>query len=120
MLFGVKADWQNIIAYYEWADVEMDVTGRPGDSESWYATLGYRLGAWLPHVTVQNWERSNQNGHDITTLGVAYTLAPAVVIKAETGRIKTDNVATGKAGLFDSTPSDDSTRLSSVAVDLVF
>ncbi len=115
---GVKVDWNDWIAYVEGAKVEMDfkmMGVAVGDSDSWYATLGHRFGRWLPHVTYQDWSRDNDDGHRITTVGLNYNISNKVVVKAEGSQIKTDG-----DGLFDSTPSDDSMRMFSVAVDMVF
>ncbi len=122
-LLGAKIDWNNIVAYVEAAQVEMDFTmmGRTvGNSDSWYATLGYRMGKFLPHVTRQEWERDNGANHQISTLGVAYSLSDSVVIKAEQSRIETDNFATAGSGLFYSTPASGSTDMTSIAVDVIF
>lgn len=121
-LIGAKMDWNNIVAYAEAAKVEMDVSMmgvKTGDSDAWYATLGYRFGDFLPHITRQEWERDNGNGHQISTLGLSYSVSSAMVLKLEQSRIETDNFAT-KAGLFDATPSDGSTSMTSIAVDIIF
>ncbi|HHH36051.1 MAG TPA: hypothetical protein ENK48_04395 [Gammaproteobacteria bacterium] len=115
---GIKVDWNDWIAYAEAAQVKMDfkMMGKSvGDSDSWYATLGHRFGRWLPHVTYQDWSRDNGDGHQITTLGLNCNLSSKVVVKAEGSRIETD----GK-GLFEDRPAGDSTRMFSVAVDMVF
>ncbi|NOY63241.1 MAG: porin [Gammaproteobacteria bacterium] len=121
-LFGIKVDWNDIVAYVEAAKVEMDVTmmgKQVGDSDAWYATLGYRIGKFLPHITRQEWDRDNGNNQRISTLGVAYSLTDSVVIKAEQSRIETDDFAT-QAGLFDVSPSSDSVDMTSIAVDVIF
>lgn len=121
-LIGAKMDWNNVVAYVEAAQVEMDVTMmgvKTGASDSWYATLGYRFGKFLPHFTTQEWERDNGNGHQISTLGLAYSLSDSMVLKVEQSRIETDNFAT-KAGLFEASPSDGSTDMTTVAVDIMF
>lgn len=116
---GVKIDWNDWIVYAERAQVQMDFKDMmgvsAGDSDSWYATLGHRFGKWLPHLTYQDWDRDNGNGHQISTLGLNYDISSKVVVKGEVSKIDTDG-----DGLFDSTPSDDSTRMFSVAVDMVF
>ncbi len=122
-LIGIKVDWNNIIAYAEAAQVTMDVSNmmgkKIGDSDVWYATLGYRIGQFLPHFTRQEWDRDNGNNHTISTLGLAYTLSSSVVIKVEQSQIETDNFAT-QAGLFNIMPTDGSTNLTSLAVDIIF
>lgn len=121
-LVGIKLDWNNIVAYAEAAKVEMDVTvmgKKVGNSDVWYATLGYRIGKFLPHITHQDWERGNGDNHQISTLGLAYSLSDAVVLKAEQSRIDTDNFAT-QTGLFESVPSSGSMNMTSIAVDIIF
>lgn len=119
---GIKIDWNNIVAYSEAARVSMDVKmagNAIGDSDSWYATLGYRLGQLLPHVTVQDWERDNGSAHHITTLGLTYSMSAKSDVKFELSNIDTETSGPNTA-LFDGAPSDNSTKLYSLAVDLVF
>ena len=121
-LIGVKVDWHNIVAYAEAAKVEMDVTMmgvRTGDSDVWYATLGYRMGKFLPHITRQDWERGNGDNHQMSTLGLAYSFTDAVVLKLEQSRITTNNFAT-QLGLFESAPASGSVNMTSLAVDVIF
>lgn len=50
---GFNLDMANIVVYAEWQKRTTDETlSRAfGDTESYYATLGYRFGKWLPHLT---------------------------------------------------------------------
>ena len=121
-LVGLKVDWENILVYSEYTSVEMDtVSGgvKIGNSEAWYATLGYRFGKFLPHYTFQTWDRDNGNGHDITTLGLNYQFSPWVVLKTEFSTIETDNYTTNP-GLFEASPSSDSVSMTSIALDVIF
>jgi len=135
---GIKADWNNVIAYAEYAKVEMDTEGMMKDrmnSDSWYATLGYRMGQWMPHVTVQDWQQksgmgaTDGYGSAITTVGLNYSISPKTVVKFEVSTIETDQfnntalLATEGVGLFPSDsplPADDSTQMYSIALDTVF
>jgi len=123
-LAGVKVDWNNIVAYAESASVKMDIKMAGVsvmNSDSWYATLGYRvMDRFLPHYTYQNWEQDDGDGHKISTLGINYTVSRNAVVKLEYSNIKTDNnglfvddvgVATAPAG---------DTKMTSLAVDVVF
>ncbi len=125
---GVKVDWNNLIAYAEAASVTMDFENMSGvaagDSDSWYATLGYRLGKWLPHLTYQDWSRDNGNGHQIATLGLNYSVSSKVVLKGELSQVDTD-----QSGLFITDTDGDgvpdvtiggSTNMFSLALDMVF
>ncbi len=51
---GLNLDLANVVIYAEWQERKTSATlARPfGDTESWYATIGYRMGKWLPHITV--------------------------------------------------------------------
>ena len=121
-VIGVKIDWNDIVVYTEKSKVTMDVTmmgTKPGDSDAWYATLGYRMGKFLPHITRQAWERGNGDNHQMSTLGLAYSFTDSVVLKVERSRIDTDDYAT-QPGLFESSPSSGSTNMTSVAVDVIF
>ncbi len=50
---GLTFDVANVVVYAEWQErTTTDTLSRPfGDQEAWYATLGYRMGKWLPHLT---------------------------------------------------------------------
>ena len=50
---GLSLDLSNIIVYAEWTTRTTDGTlSRPfGDQDAWYATLGYRIGKFMPHIT---------------------------------------------------------------------
>ncbi len=50
---GFNLDMANFVIYAEWQKRTTDEgLSRPfGDTEAYYATLGYRFGKWLPHLT---------------------------------------------------------------------
>ena len=50
---GFNLDLANFVAYAEWTQRTTDETlSRAfGDTEAYYATIGYRFGKWLPHLT---------------------------------------------------------------------
>jgi hypothetical protein len=50
---GFNLDLANVVAYAEWTQRTTDETlSRAfGDTEAYYATIGYRIGKWLPHIT---------------------------------------------------------------------
>lgn len=129
-LFGVKVDWNNIVAYAEAAQVEMDNVMMPGamDSDSWYATFGYRIGQWLPHVTVQDWSQNRGYGQSVNAVGLNYSLSSKSVIKFEVSQIDSDKMTAdpllnNAIGLFHNDGadlSDDSAQVISIALDTVF
>lgn len=118
-LVGINADWNNIVFFGEWADVEMDVSNMMGvkilDSSAWYTTLGYRLSDQLmPYATHQQWEQGDGDGHKIATAGLRYGLSPSIALKLEQSNIKTTNT-----GLFAAAPTGD-TAMTSIAIDVIF
>ncbi len=72
---GLTLDMANVVVYAEWTDrTTTDTLSRPfGDQDAWYATLGYRFGKWLPHLTYA------------TIDGKASTVTPQAVSCGETG-----------------------------------
>jgi hypothetical protein len=50
---GLNLDIANFVLYSEWTKrTTTDTLSRAfGDTEAYYATLGYRIGKWLPHIT---------------------------------------------------------------------
>lgn len=50
---GLTFDIANFVVYAEWTDrTTTDTLSRAfGDTEAYYATLGYRIGKFLPHIT---------------------------------------------------------------------
>jgi len=120
LLYGVKADWNDIIFYAERGDITMgDIAMMK--ATSWYATIGYRFGKLLPHLTYQSYEQgkgSMQEGQQhIATLGLRWDFMPSVAFKTELSQIKTDK----GVGLFlpTSTPAD-SVNMISFGLDTVF
>ena len=53
MATGFNLDLANFVVYAEWQKRTTDekLSQAFGDTEAYYATLGYRFGKWLPHLT---------------------------------------------------------------------
>ncbi len=115
---GMRIDWNNIIGYAEWAETDMEAAIMNGSS--WYATLGYQFGDWLPHLTYQYFERgtgsASPHEQNMTTAGLRYDLSDAADLKLEYSVINTER----GQGLFENAPVDDSVNRIGVAVDVVF
>jgi len=115
-VFGVKVDWNNYIVYAETSEVTMG-TMIAMKSDSSYATLGYRVGKLLPHVTLEKYKQGNvDDDQTITKLGLRYDIFPDTALKFEIGTIKTDK----GQGLFDGVPSKSSVDIYGFSVDVVF
>ena len=78
---GFNLDMANVVVYAEWQKRTTDETlSRAfGDTESYYATLGYRFGKWLPHLTFASIEG------EASTVGLPTNGAAEVVSGPATG-----------------------------------
>jgi len=121
---GASIDWNNVIAYTEY--FERDIDGQANaffpNQKGWYATLGYRLRRFLPHITYAQLRDDNSSSDAGTgleqnslTLGLRYELGTGAAIKLEAQRVEPEN---GSRGLF-LAPEDD-VNIYSIAVDVIF
>ena len=135
---GLSWDVSNFVGYTEF--VTRDITdgnvnsmeGVFPDQDAWYVTLGYRMGKYLPHLTVANSEAEPVTGgnpgvsQDSITLGIRYEINDSAAFKFEVQSIEPD-LAAGSYGLFnqqnglpaDFSPGDSATMISA-AVDVIF
>lgn len=58
--FGISIDKNNVLFNAEWTEIELDESF-VGDQTSWYASLGYRVGKWTPHVTYERIDDTARN-----------------------------------------------------------
>lgn len=124
---GATADWRNIIVYSEYFDRDID-----GDANlffpnqhGWYATLGYRIKRFLPHLTYAQVRGDNADGSDPTegvgleqdsiTAGVRYELGTGADLKVEFQRVEPEG---DSRGLF--MENVDDINIFSLAVDVIF
>lgn len=141
--FGLSTDVNNFVAYAEYVtrDIEAE-SAVPMDSlfpdqDAWYVTVGYRMGNFLPHLTIANSEATPLAGadqspltpspgvsQDSITLGVRYEINDSAAFKFEVQSIEPDLAASTSSGLFNTVPTgfaaDDSGVLISAAVDVIF
>jgi len=92
VLVGVKADLNNVVFYAEASQVDID--DMPSlSSQEWYATIGYRMGSWLPHFTYQEYENDAEVGSDehtkynISSVGLRYELMKNTALKLDVAQI---------------------------------
>ncbi len=129
-LVGVNVDWNNIVFYAEYADVEMDIDIPPpmmmmqrmgnemAAAQTHYVTLGYRIGDFLPFFTMQNLKKgklSPTDDQEIKSAGLQYGLTQNLMLKAEYSKIETE----AGEGLFSGVPGK-SVSMYGMAVDFVF
>lgn len=119
-MVGFKADWNNVIVYAEHAMITMGNLDMM-KATSWYTTVGYQMGKFLPHLTYQSFEQGKgsmqEDSQGITTIGLRWDWMPSVALKVELSQIKTDK----GFGLFPqgSTPPDN-VNMIGLAIDTVF
>lgn len=135
---GGTMDLNNFIGYAEYFEREIEGGANLGfpNQKGYYATLGYRLGKWMPHLT---YAKLDENGspnscggvgqfpcgealkQDSITLGVRYELGAGAALKAEAQRVDPEG-----RGLFTGYDADrnsvldDAAMIYSVAIDVVF
>jgi len=140
---GFSTDINNFVLYTEYVtrDIEAE-TAVPMDSlfpdqDAWYVTFGYRMGKFLPHLTVANSEATPLPGaspgqatpapgvsQDSITLGMRYEINDSAAFKFEVQSIEPDSTIGGSTGHFSALPADfasgDSAMVISAAVDVIF
>lgn len=127
-VIGLKLDLENIIAYAEYAKVDMG-NFEAGNSDSWYGSMGYRLGDFLPYASFGGYERGKgamvmqsgsminaYNKQYIASAGIKYDILPSTDIKLEYSKIHT---SAGK-GLYAESSADADVNIVGVAIDVVF
>lgn len=125
---GATVDWRNIVLYSEYFEREVDGNANFGfpDQKGYYATLGYRFGKWLPHITYaeldENTDPDKAAGgtplmQTSTTVGLRYELGSGTALKLEMSEIEPEE---GTRGLLIAVPPEDKVNTYSVAVDVVF
>jgi len=67
------------------------------NSDSWYSTLGYQVGDFLPHFTYQSLKQGDGDENKISTIGLRWDLASSVAVKFELSQIST---VVGTKGIF--------------------
>ncbi len=145
---GATLDWNNIVSYAEYFEREIDGIANLGfpNQKGYYATLGYRIGKFLPHITYANLDdNDNPLGscgtvggnpvpcgepleQDSITLGLRYELGTGAALKLEAQQISTKNGRglftgyvtdlTDPTGFSAKDPGD--VNVFSIAVDVVF
>ncbi|WED22458.1 OprO/OprP family phosphate-selective porin [Vibrio sp. JC009] len=145
---GLSYDDGELLFVSELTRVKVD--GQYSDTDSGYATLGYRFGQWMPYIsyarmeTTDNEERVGEtvsvNGitiptslladaeHDAYSVGVRYELSSSIAIKADATLIDNFNGTTGiinnslPARNISSSlqPEEDSSVVYAVRLDCVF
>ena len=134
---GGTLDWKGMVLYTEY--FQRDIEGLANmafpNQKGAYATLGYRFGRFLPHITYANLD-DNDNPTTLfgrplkqtsATLGLRYELGTGAALKVEAQQVKPEAANTGgpARGLLIADPAtgperSDSVMVYSLAVDVVF
>ncbi len=142
---GATLDWQNVVGYTEYFEREIDGLANLGfpNQKGWYATLGYRMGKFLPHITYAKLEDNDNPDdpcgtlggnpvpcgepleQDSITLGMRYELGSGAALKFEAQQMNTEN-GRGLFTGYEVSPTGnvktdpDEVMIYSIAVDVVF
>lgn len=140
---GATVDWKGLVFYSEYfqRDIEGAANGAFPNQKGGYATIGYRFGKFLPHVT---YATLDDNDNPVTfgsglplkqtsaTLGLRYELGTGAALKIEAQQVKPEaadstNPFSPARGLLIADPNaltspdpNDSVMIYSIAVDVVF
>jgi hypothetical protein len=119
---GFTLDWHDFIVYSEYVarDTETNKIAAFPDQNAWYATLGYRIGAFLPHVTYSEIDQGNDENvlslqQSSAAAGLRYEINSYSDLKLEALYAEPEE---GNHGLFDE-PVEDA-MVYSIAVDVIF
>lgn len=120
---GATLDWNNLVVYTEYAEIDIDSLFAP-TSSSWYVTAGYRFGKYMPHITLSTIADAEKTAvkQESVTLGLRYDLAENTALKVEYQNVEAEPTGVFPAqsfGYFESNPGDD-VNIISVAVDILF
>lgn len=122
---GATYDRDRVVAYLEYGQSRIE--DNPAfDTTAGYATLGYRFGDFLPHVTYGSMDQKSGLAQRSVTLGLRYELSSFSALKFQWQSIDPEErgapLAGGErpSGLFESAPAEDNVRVIGVAFDLVF
>ena len=114
---GFSLDMANFVVYAEWQDRDISgsAEGLFPDQDSSYATLGYRFGKWMPHVTFATIDGKLPSvapapafpyaKQDSVTYGLRYELNDSAAVKIEHQVVDVDSSLNSMTyqnfGLFD-------------------
>jgi len=118
---GLSVDWNNIVVMGEYGVSEVD-NNTDTKTEAYYATIGYRMGRFLPHVTsasLSRGEADEEAGQESTTLGLKYQVRSDIALKTEWQKVKPKMTAAGESILVGGAEQEDFSVFS-VAIDVVF
>jgi hypothetical protein len=119
---GLTVDWNNFIAYAEYATRDQDTNLEVGfpDQDAYYVTLGYRAGQFLPHVTYANVDYGTDESpfavrQTSVTAGLRYEFLDGAALKFEAQSVDPEE---DEYGLFDGKIED--AMLYGIALDVIF
>lgn len=125
---GFTMDRRNVVLYTEYFQRKVDGNANAiwPNQKGYYATLGYRMGKFLPHFTAAKLDdNKNASGANIgtplkqtsQTLGLRYEVGSGAALKFEFGRAKPED---GTRGLFVNVPDKSTVKIYGAAIDVVF
>lgn len=137
---GGTMDWFNLVLYAEYFEREIEGASNFAfpNTKGYYATLGYRIGKFLPHITYAD---LSENGGPVpfalggpggiapiqtsVTAGVRYELGNNAALKFEAKKIEPESSIPGNPlaparGLLIGPPPDGDVVIYSLALDAIF
>ena len=120
--FGFNIDWNNVVVYSEYVqrDTAPALAFAFPDQEAYYVTLGYRMGKYLPYVTVAELAEGSDvspvaQEQSSVAVGLRYEVSDTSVLKFEVLNVEPKD---SSYGLFDSPTKDG--IVATVKFDVIF
>ncbi len=122
---GSTLNWKNLTGYLEYGQSSISKFSE-FDTDAGYATLGYKIGKFLPYVTYAQFEQDSGLAQKSNYLGLRREVNSFTSIKIEwqgiTPTQRNTPLPSGAqpAGLFGSMPNESAVNMLSLGVDLTF
>ncbi len=128
---GLIVDWRNFLSYIEYVDRDTEDSPEMQmafpDQRAGYATVGYRIGDFLPYLTYARLDRGKTLSTMALkqwsiTLGARYEVADGAALKFEATRATPESIdgSQPKYGLFDGPLASSSGTVLAASFDLIF
>ena len=111
---GAKGYWNQFELIAEYAQSRVDDIPAH-DAYGAFATLGYKIGRTMPHITYQKFDKKTGANQSGWTLGVRHFVGSSISLKFDVQRVTPKG-----GGLFASQPSDSSVNIVNAAASFIF
>ncbi len=115
---GAKAHWNQFELIAEYAQSRIDEIPAH-DAYGAFATLGYKIGRTMPHITYQKFDKKTGANQTGWTLGVRHFIGSSISLKFDVQRV-TPKGGGMTGSLFAAQPNDSSVNIINAAANFIF